>query len=364
VAAPRPYTLVAELTHRCPLKCPYCSNPIDYARIEEELTTDDWRRVLDSAARLGVMQAHFSGGEPLVRDDVEALAAHARGLDLYTNLITGGTLLDRARLEALKSAGLDHVQLSLQDSDPAGADFIAGLRSHERKLEAAAVVRAAGLPLTINVVLHRHNIGRTAALIDLAERLGADRLELANTQYYAWALENRAFLMPSRAACAEAEAIVREARPRLAGKLEIAYVKPDYFAGRPKACMGGWARSYMLIAPNGEVLPCHAARVIPNVVFESVRVRPLDDIWRDSPALEAFRGEAWMPEPCKSCPERAKDLGGCRCQAFLLAGDAGSTDPVCDLAPAHHVVVEAIAKNERETAMPVYRTPRNSLRLA
>jgi pyrroloquinoline quinone biosynthesis protein E len=369
MTAPRPYTLVAELSYRCPLKCVYCSNPIDYARIDDEIDTDAWKRVLSDAAKLGVVQAHLSGGEPLVRDDVEALVAHARREDLYTNLITGGTMLDRDRLEALKRAGLDHVQLSLQDAEQQGADRIAGLASHQTKIEVAALVRAAGLPLTLNVVLHRHNIARVPELIRLAEALGADRLELANTQYYAWALENRSFLLPRESACREAEAIVKEARVRLRGKLEIAYVMPDYFAETPKACMGGWARSYMLVDPGGTVLPCHAARVIRQLRFESVKDRPLFAIWNDSPALLAFRGEDWMQEPCRSCPERAKDFGGCRCQAMLLAGDPAATDPVCKFAPRHAVVVEAIARASATpppspSPEPVYRTKRNSLRLA
>jgi pyrroloquinoline quinone biosynthesis protein E len=343
----------------------YCSNPVDYAKNEAELTTEEWKRVFSEAAELGVMQVHLSGGEPVVRDDLLGLVEHARRADLYSNLITGGTLLDRGRLLELRNAGLDHVQVSLQDSEDHAADEIAGLKGHARKLEVARWVKEIGLPLTINVVLHRFNIDRVPELIELAASLGADRLELANTQFYAWALENRGALLPARAQCEAAEASVRAARERWAGRMEIAYVLADYYSSVPKPCMGGWASSYMLITPDGEVLPCHAARVMPHLRFDSVRGRPLAEIWNGSPALEAYRGDHWMLEPCRGCERKAIDFGGCRCQAYLLSGNAALADPVCGYSPAHGKVVDAIAaRTEVSERDLVYRNRRNSLRLS
>jgi pyrroloquinoline quinone biosynthesis protein E len=356
--------LIAELSYKCPLKCTYCSNPIDFASYKDELTTDDWKRVFTQAAELGVMQAHLSGGEPLVRGDLVELVRHARSVELYTNLITGGTLLDRGRLGELVSSGLDHVQLSFQDADEEAADRIAGATGHAQKLEVGRWIKEAGLPLTVNVVLHRANIDRVPRIIAMAEELGADRLELANAQFYAWALENRSALLPSRSQCESAEATVRRERQRLAGKMEIAYVIADYFSTEPKPCMGGWAQSYMCIVPTGEVLPCHAARVIPDLRFESVRDAPLARIWRESEAMQRYRGDGWMKEPCKSCVRKSIDFGGCRCQAFLLAGDAASADPVCGYSPTHGVVAQAIEAAQHASGEPIYRTPRNSLRLA
>jgi pyrroloquinoline quinone biosynthesis protein E len=364
MAAPRPYTLVAELTYRCPLKCVYCSNPVDFRARREELSTAQWGRVFAEAAELGVVQLHLSGGEPTVRADLPELIRQARACDLYTNLITGGTLLDEARVRQLRDCGLDHIQLSLQDTQRQAAELIAGVRSHDKKLAVARAIARLGVPLTINVVLHRFNIDRVPALIAQAAELGAQRLELANTQFYAWALENRRALLPSRAQVDAAEAAVRDARARYRGVLEIAYVKPDYYAAYPKPCMGGWARTYMCITPTGEVLPCHAAHVIPGLRFESVRDRPLRLIWEQSPALNAFRGDAWLQEPCRSCPRKAIDLGGCRCQAFLLAGDAAAADPVCTLSPQHAVIADAIAAADQGAAALIYRDARNSERLS
>lgn len=359
----RPYTLIAELTHRCPLACLYCSNPLDLAPREAELDTATWTQVFGEAAALGVMQVHLTGGEPLVRSDLEALVAAARAADLYVNLITSGVPLAQERLAALKARGLDHVQVSLQDVDEAGTAAVARVQAHGRKLEAARAVKALGLALTINVVLHRLNVERVPALIALAAELGAERLELAHTQYYAWARENRALLLPTRAQVEAAEAVVRAAREAHRGRMEIAYVMPDYHAGEPKACMGGWAARYILIAPDGAVLPCHAARVVPGLEFEDVRARPLADIWRDAPGLAAFRGEDWMKEPCRSCARRAVDLGGCRCQAALLTGDAAAADPVCRLSPHHERVQAALREAAEPPPAPVYRSRRNRLRL-
>jgi pyrroloquinoline quinone biosynthesis protein E len=320
--------------------------------------------VFSEAADLGVVQLHLSGGEPVVRKDLPTLIRHARQCDLYTNLITGGTLLTVESLQQFRDCGLDHVQLSVQDTDRETAERIAGIRSYDKKLEVARLIKQLGFPLTLNVVLHRFNIDHVPELIALGAELGAQRLELANTQYYAWGLENRKALLPTRAQRDQAEAIAREARSRYRGTMEIAFVQVDYFADEPKACMGGWARTYMCITPTGEVLPCHAAHVIPGLSFDSVRQQSLETIWRESPALNAFRGDEWMQEPCRSCPRKTVDFGGCRCQAFLLAGDAAATDPVCHRSPLHQTVLDAVTAAEQEQAPLVYRDLKNSERLS
>jgi pyrroloquinoline quinone biosynthesis protein E len=345
-----PYTLVAELTHRCPLACPYCSNPRALVRGHEELATDDWLRVIDEAAELGVMQMHLTGGEPLARSDLEAIAAHAHERGLYVNLVTSGVPLDRARLERL-APSLDHVQLSVQDADAASSDRIAGLASHEQKMRVAAWVKDLGLPLTVNVVLHRANLDRVEAVVAMAERLRADRLELANVQLVSWALENAPALLPSRAQIDRARAVAHEARERLAGTMELVFVLPDWHADRPRACMDGWGRRFVVVAPDGAVLPCHAARALP-LKFEGVRGAALGHLWREGEGMRAFRGEAWMPEPCKSCDRREVDFGGCRCQAFALTGDARATDPACSLAPRHALIREARARAEADARGP------------
>jgi len=364
---PRLYTIVAELTYRCPLRCLYCTNPLDFAAEHHELTTRQWSDVFRQATALGALQLHLSGGEPTLRPDLPELIAAARGADLYVNLITGGTLLNERKLCEWRECGLDHIQLSLQDSEREAAETVAGVRCFDKKLEAARMIRHAGLPLTLNVVLHRWNIGRISELVDLARKLGADRLELANTQYYAWAMQNRAALLPSREQYDRAEREVRIAREKCHGQLEIAFVRADYHADRPKPCMGGWANNYLCITPTGAVLPCHAASVIPHMRFDNVREQPLAEIWRNSTALNAFRGDDWMIEPCRSCPNRKVDFGGCRCQAFMLTGDARAADPVCSLSPLHQVVVEASSGNSGWTPVPsselVYRDAANSKRL-
>jgi pyrroloquinoline quinone biosynthesis protein E len=337
--------LLAEITHRCPLQCPYCSNPLELDRASAELETKDWLRVLGEAAELGCMQVHFSGGEPAARRDLECLIKGASAHGLYSNLITSGVLLDEARIARLVEAGLEHVQISLQDCEAESANRIAGFAGHQKKLEVAAQIRAAGLSLTTNFVVHRQNIERIGAMIALAVSLGAQRSEIAHVQYYGWALRNRAALIPTRDQLERATATVEAARAQLNGAMVIDYVVPDYYAKRPKACMGGWGRRFLNITPSGKVLPCHAAESIDGLIFDNVRNRPLSQIWRDSDAFNRFRGLAWMPEPCRSCERAEIDWGGCRCQAFALTGDAARTDPVCALSP-DHAQVTAIAAAE------------------
>jgi pyrroloquinoline quinone biosynthesis protein E len=346
----RPYTLVAELTYRCPLRCVYCSNPLELDARRTELDAAAWTRVLGEAEALGVVQVQLTGGEPLLRPDLESIVAAARARGLYTNLITSGVPLARERLRALQAAGLDALQLTLQDAAPAPAARIAGVDKLQAKLEVAGWARSLGLPLTLNVVLHRENLARVPELIGLAERLGADRLELANTQYLGWALVNRARLLPTRAQLEQARALVREARARLAGRMELLFVLPDYYADLPRACMDGWARRFIVVAPDGLALPCHAARGLPGLVFPDLRSHSLAYAWRESEAFQRFRGQDWMAEPCRSCERRDIDFGGCRCQAFRLAGDASATDPACHRAPDHGLVERARAGAESEPA--------------
>jgi len=348
--APRPYTLIAELTYRCPLHCPYCSNPVDYARDMSELSTSEWLRVFAEAEARGVVQLHLTGGEPLARSDLPALVEGARKLDLFTNLITSAIPLTRERLAHLKECGLDAVQISVQDVTAEASDAIAGIRSFAEKMKAAAWVRELELPLTLNIVLHRDNVDRVEEAIALAESLGAHRIELANTQYLAFAHANREALLPSRAALDRARSIANAARERLAGTMDVLFVMPDYYSDRPRACMDGWARRFLHVTPTGKVLPCHAAQSIPGLVFDSVREKSLADIWEHSPAMLAFRGDAWMSEPCRSCSRKAIDFGGCRCQAYLLAGDATAADPACGLSP-HHGLVES-ARRAAEADAP------------
>jgi pyrroloquinoline quinone biosynthesis protein E len=328
----RPYLLLAELTHRCPLHCPYCSNPFNYPS-GRELTTEEWRRVLREAAEMGVLHVGFSGGEPLQREDLAQLIAAARTTGLYTNLITSALGLSEGRVVELKEAGLDSVQISFQSDQESLADEIAGIAAHRKKLEAAGLVRRLGFPLTINVVLHRKNIGRLDQIIALAEELGAERLELANTQYYGWAFKNRSVLLPTQDQIGEATAVAARAKDRLAGKMEILFVTPDYYSERPKPCMNGWGRRFLTVNPVGDVLPCPTASEIKSLSFDNIRNSSLAWIWAESRAFNMFRGTEWMPEPCRSCEFREVDFGGCRCQAALIAGEAGVTDPACSLSP-------------------------------
>src|SRR5438067_4017427 len=359
---PRPYALLAEITYRCPLHCPYCSNPTHYCRAtasvadpgadrrsahptaalsttraiadKGELSAEEWKRVIREAAALGVLQIGFSGGEPLARRDLAELIRAARETNLYTNLITSAIGLDDDRVRGLRIAGLDAIQLSFQSDESSLADEIAGARAHKRKLDVAAKIRAAGIPLSLNFVIHRRNIDRLAQMIALAEALGAKRVELANVQFYGWAFRNRAALLPTREQVNRARDTATAAKARLAGKIDIFYVLPDYYEMRPKPCLNGWGQRYLTVNPIGDVLPCPtASSAIPDLRFENVRTHNLDWIWRESESFNRFRGTEWMPEPCQSCPQREIDFGGCRCQAALLTRNAANTDPVCELSP-------------------------------
>jgi len=341
---PNPLALIAEITHRCPLHCVYCSNPLEMAAAAEELTTQQWLDVLQQAGKLGMLHAHFTGGEPLARPDLTELISGARNAGLYTNLITSGLGLGETRLGALINAGLDHIQLSLQDSREDSANWIAGAKAHAHKIELARLIRQHKVAFTVNLVVHRQNIDHLAEMVDFIEGLAPERMEIAHTQYYGWALKNRAALLPTRKQLERAVQVVADAEKKMAGRIRIDFVVPDYYARFPKACMGGWGRRLMLVNPAGKVLPCHAAEIIPGMTFENVRQQSLEFIWQQSPSFQRFRGEDWMPEPCRSCDQRAQDFGGCRCQAMLLTGDAAATDPACSLAPAHSVVEAALAE--------------------
>jgi len=339
-----PLGLLAELTHRCPLACPYCSNPLALTPREEELERAVWSRVFREAAALGVLQVHLSGGEPAARRDLAVLTGAAREAGLYTNLITSGIALNDARLRELYDAGLDHLQLSVQDSEPSSADRIAGYRgAFQRKRAIAQAVVKLGLPLTINAVIHRANVDRVTELVELALGWGATRVEIAHAQYYGWALKNRGALMPTRDQVERARDDLAELAHRHHGKIVIDAVTPDYHAQHPKACVGGWGRRSLNVTPSGRVLPCHAAETLPGLQFWSVRDHSLADIWTNSPAFRAFRGSDWMQEPCRSCSRRHEDFGGCRCQAFALTADARAADPVCHLSHQHSLVTQLAA---------------------
>ncbi|HUJ38211.1 MAG TPA: pyrroloquinoline quinone biosynthesis protein PqqE [Hyphomicrobium sp.] len=356
-----PIGLLAELTHRCPLQCPYCSNPLELERVNTELSTEEWQKVMRQAAQLGILQIHLSGGEPTVRRDLEEIVKTAADAGLYTNLITAAVLLTKERLQKLKDAGLDHVQISIQDVDAAAenADRIAGYKGgSEKKKLVAGWVRELGLPLTINAPIHRHNIKNVEAIIDYAVELGAGRVEIAHVQYYAWALKNRAALMPTREDFMAAAKATEKARERLKGVIVIDMVVPDYYAKFPKPCMGGWGRGIINVTPQGRVLPCHAAESIKGLEFDNVRDKPLGEIWLYGSAFQKYRGTSWMKEPCRSCPRREIDFGGCRCQAFALTGDAANTDPACSLSPLH-VEWAQVAEVESHRPSPefIYRRP-------
>ncbi len=344
MSAPRPYNLVAELTYRCPLRCVYCSNPLDYRETREMLDGADWTRVFRQAAAAGCVHVGLTGGEPTLHPELAAIVAGAEAVGLYSHLVTAGTTLDEGGLAELKAAGLDSVQLSLQDVRAAESDRIAGAESFETKLAFGASVRRLDLPLSLNIVLHRLNLARVSEMVALARRLDAHRLELANTQYYGWAFANRSGLLPDRDQLAEAARAVEKARCQ-PDTPEIVFVLPDYLAERPKPCMGGWGRRIAVVDPAGRVLPCHAAGSLPQLEFWNVRERCFAECWADAPGMNAFRGERWLPEPCRSCEEHTRDFGGCRCQAFALTGDAALTDPACALSPHHDVVVRARAES-------------------
>jgi pyrroloquinoline quinone biosynthesis protein E len=338
-----PIGLLAELTHRCPLQCPYCSNPVKLDRKSEELDTATWKRVFSEANEIGVLQLHLSGGEPTARPDLAEIVAHCASLGLYTNLITSGVLLDEKKLGTLVDAGLDHVQLSLQDVDPINADTIGGFKGgHAKKIALGKAVVAAGLPLTVNAVIHRKNIQSIEAFVDLAIAMSARRIEIAHTQYYGWALLNRAALMPTYQQVMDAARLVDELRKKHQGTIVIDAVVPDYYARIPKACMGGWGARAINITPKGKVLPCHAAETIPGLVFDYVTEKSLKDIWYANPAFNAYRGYDWMEAPCTTCDKKQSCKGGCRCQALAIAGRATAADPVCELSE-HHAQIRELA---------------------
>lgn len=344
-----PLALLAELSHRCPLQCPYCSNPVNLDEKSRELPLEDWKRVFSEAAAMGMHQVHLSGGEPTARPDLEDMVEHCQKVGLYTNLITSGVLLDEARLKKLAEVGLQHVQVSFQDTQEDNADRIGGYKGgHKKKLEVSALVRKVGLPLTINAVMHRQNLDSLEEFLKMAVELNASRIEIAQVQYYGWALKNRAAFIPTYEQLERATQIVEKARKDLKGILEIDYVVPDYYAKRPKNCMGGWGRQFMNISPAGLVLPCHAAQTLTHLKFDSVREHSLQWIWEHSEAFNIYRGTQWMPEPCQSCDRREIDWGGCRCQAMALTGDAANTDPACELSPEHDRIFALAAQEAQE----------------
>lgn len=340
----KPLWLVLELTYRCPLACPWCSNPVDFARYGSELTTEEWMRVLREGRELGALQLGFTGGEPMLRKDLEELVAEAHRLGYYTNLITSGIGLSESRLKALKQAGLNQIQLSIQSSDRALTDALVGARAFDHKLKVARLIKAHGFPMVLNVPVFRQNIDLTADILAMAEDIGVDYLEFANIQYYNWAMVNRNELLPSLDQLQRAEAVVREARKRLDGKMTIYFVIPDYYEERPKACMNGWGSIHLTVAPDGAALPCQESRMIEGLTFPTVREKSLAWLWNESPTFRKFRGTDWMKEPCASCDEKERDFGGCRCQALLLTGDAANTDPACARSPHHHLIEEAVAR--------------------
>ena len=348
---PNPLALIAEITHRCPMHCVYCSNPLQMIAAKAELPTEDWLRVFQQASKLGVLHLHLTGGEPLARPDLTQLVAGAHKAGLYANLITSGLGLTEARLQELIAAGLDHIQISFQDSTEESADWIAGTKAHVRKVELSRLIRQQKIAFTANLVVHRQNLDHLDAMTRFIETLQPDRMEIAHTQYYGWAFENRAALMPTKEQVDKALGIVADAQKRTAGKIRIDSVVADYYARFPKACMGGWGRQLLLIDPAGRVLPCHAAGVIPGMSFDNVKDHALNWIWKESPAFQKFRGEEWMQEPCRSCDRRTIDFGGCRCQALMLTGDAAATDPSCHLAPTHPVMEAALLTTQAQPVM-------------
>jgi pyrroloquinoline quinone biosynthesis protein E len=337
-----PRWLLAELTYKCPLQCPYCSNPLDYSKHSSEISTEDWKRVLTQSRKMGAVQLGFSGGEPLTRQDLPELVQHARQLGYYSNLITSGYGLTEEKIIQLKESGLDHIQVSIQASSQELNDHIAGTESFETKKQVAHLVKKHGYPMVLCVVIHRENIHQMTQILEMAEELGADYLELANTQYYGWAHKNRDLLLPTKEQFEEAEAIAQAFKEQVAGKMKIYYVIPDFHEDRPKACMNGWGTTFLTIAPDGVALPCHSARDLPGLECPNVNDDSIEEIWNESKAFNFFRGNEWMKEPCRSCDEKEKDFGGCRCQAYMLTGDMYKTDPVCSKSPEHHVIQEAL----------------------
>jgi pyrroloquinoline quinone biosynthesis protein E len=361
-----PLWLLAEVTYRCPLHCAFCYNPTDYDKhTQNELTTEQWLQTLRDARKLGAIQLGISGGEPLLRDDIEDIVIEAKKLGYYSNLITSGVGLTEKRIQALKDGGLDHIQLSMHDITEEINNFITNTKTFELKKKVAAMIKSHGYPMVLNVVIHRYNIDHMKQILEMAEALGADYIELANNQYYGWSLVNRSQLMPTREQLERAEAVTNEFRAT-GPKMKVLYVVPDYFNDRPKKCMNGWGEVFMIVTANGDVLPCHSARSLPNMQFPNVKDADLGWTWKDSPAFNKYRGDSWMKEPCRSCSEKENDLGGCRCQSFLLAGDAEAADPVCTKSPHRHLIDKAIedAKNPQLQAQPIlFRNDKNSKRI-
>jgi pyrroloquinoline quinone biosynthesis protein E len=343
-----PYAVLCELTHRCPLSCPYCSNPVELEMKSREIDTETWKRALSEAVKIGILQAHFSGGEPTARKDLEDIIKHASSIGLYTNLITSGVLITEERLKKFYDVGLDHVQVSIQDTNPENSEKIAGYKGHQKKLDTCGLIRKVGLPLTVNAVMHRQNLHNLKDMIDLAVELDAERLEVAQVQYYGWALKNQTAFLPTKEQLDNATTIVEEARIRLKGILAIDYVVPDYYAKRPKSCMGGWGRQFLNITPAGKVLPCHAAESLKFLEFDNIKDKSLSWIWENSDAFNRFRGTSWMPEPCQSCDRKEIDWGGCRCQAFALTGNENATDPTCEFSPYRNVLDEPLSNVGKE----------------
>lgn len=360
-----PLWLLAEVTYRCPLHCAFCYNPVDFAAHDQELATADWLRILREARALGAVQCGFSGGEPLLREDLELLVAEAHGLGYYTNLLTSGVGLTETRAAALKAAGLDHVQLSFQDSTREMNDFLSHTKTFDLKQKVARTIKAQGWPMVMNVVIHRLNIDHIGRIIEMADAMGAEYLELANTQYYSWALENRDQLLPTRAQLRQAEAVADEWRLKLAGRMRLFFVAPDYHEGKPKKCVNGWGSMFMTVAPDGTALPCHTARMLPGLAFPNLRETSVQSAWLESEGFNRYRGTGWMKEPCRSCDRKEEDLGGCRCQAYMLARDAEAADPVCPKSPHHGEVLAAVRRAEagEVAAKPlVFRDPKASRR--
>ncbi len=363
-----PLWVNAEITFRCPLHCLFCYNPVDYAHSGPELSTDEWVRALRQARELGAIQLGISGGEPLMRDDTESIVAEAHKMGYFTTLLTSGIGLTEKRIAAFREGGLDAIQLSFQDSTRELNDFLSSTRTFELKSKVAALIKQYDYPMVLNVVLHRLNIDHVDKILDMAEAMGAEHVELANTQYYSWALVNRDQLMPSLEQLQRAEEVTNAFRTKVGNKMKIYFVVPDYYATRPKACMNGWGSVFLNIAADGMALPCHEARMLPGLSFPNVKEHDVRWIWNESPGFNAYRGDTWMKEPCRSCPEKTKDFGGCRCQAFMLTGDATNADPVCDLSPNHHLIAEVVAMAQKP-AKPanvhpiVFRDDKNSRRL-
>lgn len=363
-----PLWLLAEVTYRCPLHCVYCYNPVDFAKHEDELTTEEWFKVLREARALGSVQCGFSGGEPMLRDDLELLVAEAHRLGYYTNLLTSGVGLNEKRIDALKEAGLDHIQLSFQDSTREMNDFLSSTRTFDLKRRAADLIKSRGYPMVMNCTIHRHNIDHIEAILQLADDIDAEYVELANTQYYGWAQVNRDQLLPSREQLERAERITNEWREKHGNKMKLFFVVPDYYEKRPKKCMNGWGNIFLTITPDGRALPCHTARMLPGLEFPSVREMGIREVWYESEGFNRYRGTGWMKEPCSSCPEKEKDYGGCRCQAYMIANDPAAADPVCDKSPFHHKIVAAVEQaqilgNPQQVKPLIYRGPKESLQL-